>query len=29
MAVHITTSLDRWDVTYVYTNFVKGGQTTA
>lgn len=29
LSVHYTTSLYRWDVTYTYTNFVKGGQTTA
>jgi hypothetical protein len=29
MTVHLTTSQVRWDVTYTYKNFVKGGQTTA
>lgn len=29
LTVHMTTSLVRWDVTYTYNNFVKGGQTTA
>lgn len=29
LTVHLSTSLVRWDVTYTYSNFVKGGQTTA
>ncbi len=29
LGVHLTTSLYRWDVTYAYSNFVKGGQTAA
>lgn len=29
LGVHFTTSLYRWDVTYSYSNFVKGGTTTA
>ena len=29
LTVHMTTSSVRWDVTYTYSNFVKGGQTSA
>ncbi len=29
MEVHLSTSQVRWDVTYTYSNFVKGGATTA
>src|SRR2546428_9039878 len=29
LAVHLVTGQVRWDVTYTYSNFVKGGQTTA
>jgi hypothetical protein len=29
LVVHLSTEGVRWDVTYAYSNFVKGGQTTA
>ena len=29
LAVQFTTSVYKWDMTYVYSNFVQGGQTTA